>query len=104
MKSVLCHGGASLDVPGSVGNLGKLEFAHDLVRFKGKVKVLLISEDEDRDSSELRFLKQLFQLFSRLFKSSVIGRIDHINESISSFVVVCPVWSDRLLTSNVPDV
>jgi hypothetical protein len=77
---------------------------HNLISIESGLKVLLVSEDEDRHVCEEFFPHERLELIRALFKTHVISGVDDVNHTVSVLVVVLPVGADLTLTSDIPDV
>ena len=64
---------------------------------------MLVGVDQERRVPELLRFQQLLELVTRRLQSIGIVRIDNENESNSILVVVSPLWTNLVLSSNIPD-
>ena len=102
VKTNLGHGTARLDVPRSVGDSVQIEVLHNLRRVQSHTYILLVCEDEERNSGKELFGEKLLKVILDLLHAHLVGRVDHVDQSVSLVVVVAPVWANLTLTTNIP--
>ena len=98
------HGTTGLNVPSSVLNLRELEILHNFSSFESKIQVLFVGEHKERLTRELLLVHKIIEFLYVLLESLLIGGVDDKDDTIDIIVVVLPVGSNGLLTSNIPHV
>ena len=91
-------------MPGPVADLEELESVDDLFSFKGKLQILFVGEDEERNVLQGFFGQKLLELLLAFSESVLVGRVDDVDEGIVIFNVVLPVSPDSSLTADIPDI
>ena len=104
VETNLGHGTARLDVPRSVGDSVQIEVLHNLRRVQSHTYILLVCEDEERNSGKELFGEKLLKVILDLLHAHLVGRVDHIDQSVSLVVVVAPVGANLALTADIPHV
>ena len=67
-------------------------------------EVLFVGEDEEGHLLQVVFGEQLLERLGAFGEAAVVGGVHHVDEPIRVLVVVLPVGSDCLLTTDVPHV
>lgn len=98
------HGRASLDLPRAVLNVGELERLEHLAGLQSQLEILLVGEHKERDVEQLLLDEELLELVIALTDSLLISRVDDEDDAVGAVIVVLPVGSDGLLSSDVPHV
>ena len=76
----------------------------DIFGLKSELQVLLVGINEEWDLSKSFLNKKSIELLNTLIESLLITRINDENHAVGVIIIVLPVWSDSLLTSNVPHI
>lgn len=91
-------------MPGTIGDTCQIQSLEHFISLKGQVEVLFVGEDEKWQLGKLLFFHELFKLLDAFVDSFLVGRVNDKDDAVGAVVVVLPVGSDCLLTTDVPHV
>ena len=77
---------------------------HNLRRVQSHTYILLVREHKEGNSGKKFFSEKLLKVILDLLHAHLIGRVHHVDQSVSLVVVVAPVGANLTLTADVPHV
>jgi len=95
---------AGLDLPGAILNFSQLKRFQHFAGLQREFEVLFVCENKHGYVGKLFFIQELLDLFVTFRNALLIRGVDDENNPIRAIVVILPVGSDGLLTTDVPHV